>query len=112
MKMHILSGGRLRLRKSIYMPDAERAELIDLPVNCYLLRHPEGNVLFDTGCHPSTTKDAAGRWGSIAKAIVPILMTRSMMMTCLIFMQGLTSMYMVRTCGSFRRLMLRLRWSS
>lgn len=72
MKMHILSGGRLRLRKSIYMPDAERAELIDLPVNCYLLRHPEGNVLFDTGCHPSTTTDAAGRWGSIAKAIVPI----------------------------------------
>jgi hypothetical protein len=72
MKMHILSGGRLRLRKSIYMPDADRAELIDLPVNCYLLRHPEGNVLFDTGCHPSTTTDAAGRWGSIAKAIVPI----------------------------------------
>ena len=72
MKMHILSGGRLRLRKSIYMPNAERAELIDLPVNCYLLRHPEGNVLFDTGCHPSTTMDAAGRWGSIAKAIVPI----------------------------------------
>ena len=45
MKMHILSGGRLRVRKSIYMPDADRAELIDLPVNCYLLRHPEGNVL-------------------------------------------------------------------
>ena len=72
MKMHILSGGRLRLRKNIYLPDAERQELIDLPVNCYLLRHPEGNVLFDTGCHPSTTTDAAGRWGSIAKAIVPV----------------------------------------
>jgi len=31
MKMPILSGGCLRLRKSIYMPDADRAELLDLP---------------------------------------------------------------------------------
>lgn len=72
MKMHILSGGRLRMRKSIYLPDAERSETIDLPVSCVLLRHRQGNVLFDTGCHPSTLSDAAGRWGSLAKAMVPI----------------------------------------
>ena len=31
MKMHILSGGRLRMRKSVYLPDAGKGEMIDLP---------------------------------------------------------------------------------
>lgn len=72
MKMHFLSGGRLRMRKSVYLPDADRSESIDLPVSCVLLRHGHGNVLFDTGCHPSTETDAASRWGDMAKAMVPI----------------------------------------
>lgn len=72
MKMHILNGGRLRMRKSVYLPEAERGETIDLPVSCVLLRHAQGNVLFDTGCHPSTVDDAATRWGAMAKAMTPI----------------------------------------
>ena len=72
MKIHILSGGRLRMRKSVYLPEAERTETIELPVSCTLLRHAQGNVLFDTGCHPSTVDDAAQRWGTMAKAMVPI----------------------------------------
>jgi glyoxylase-like metal-dependent hydrolase (beta-lactamase superfamily II) len=73
MKMHILSGGRLRMRKSIYLPDADRSETIELPVSSILLRDARGNVLFDTGCHPSVVQDAAGRWGGLAKFIVPIM---------------------------------------
>lgn len=72
MRMHLLSGGRIRLRKSIYLPDAEKTDTIDLPVPCVLLRHPQGNVLFDTGCHPDTLTDAAARWGGMAKMMVPI----------------------------------------
>jgi len=72
MKMHVLSGGRLRMKKSVYLPDADRQETIELPVSCFLLRHPQGNVLFDTGCHPSTAVDPEARWGSMAKAMVPI----------------------------------------
>ncbi|WP_454739837.1 N-acyl homoserine lactonase family protein [Cupriavidus necator] len=72
MKMHILSGGRLRMRKNVYLPEAERGDTIDLPVSCVLLRHSQGNVLFDTGCHPSTVEDSAARWGAMAKAMVPI----------------------------------------
>jgi N-acyl homoserine lactone hydrolase len=73
MKMHILSGGRLRMRKSIYLPDADRSETIDLPVSSVLLRDARGNVLFDTGCHPSVVQDAAARWGGLAKFIEPIM---------------------------------------
>jgi N-acyl homoserine lactone hydrolase len=72
VKMHVLSGGRLRMKKSIYLPDADRQETIELPVSCFLLRHPQGNVLFDTGCHPSTAINAEERWGGMAKAMVPI----------------------------------------
>jgi N-acyl homoserine lactone hydrolase len=73
MKMHFLSGGRLRMRKSIFLPDAERADTIELPVGCVLLRHPQGNVLFDTGCHPSAAENPEARWGGLAKLMVPIM---------------------------------------
>ena len=73
MKMHVLSGGRLRMRKSIYFPDVAKDATIEMPVSCILLRHPEGNVLFDTGCHPSAATDAVGRWGPLAKVMTPIM---------------------------------------
>ena len=73
MKMHVLSGGRVRMRKSVYLPAAERSEMIELPVSCFLLRHPQGNVLFDTGCHPSVAEDPAARWGGMAKFMTPIM---------------------------------------
>jgi glyoxylase-like metal-dependent hydrolase (beta-lactamase superfamily II) len=73
MKMHLLPGGRLRMRKNIFLPDADRSETIELPVSCALLRHPQGNVLFDTGCHPSVPDDAPGRWGGLAKLMTPIM---------------------------------------
>jgi len=73
VKMHILSGGRVRMKKYIYVPDAAREEIIDLPVSCFLFRHPQGNVLFDTGCHPSVAENPEKRWGSLARAVVPTM---------------------------------------
>lgn len=73
MKMHVLSGGRLRMKKHVYEPSADRAETIELPVSCVLLRHRQGNVLFDTGCHPSVVEDADARWGGVARAMTPIM---------------------------------------
>jgi len=72
MKMHVLSGGRLRMRRGIYYPGAAREETIEMPVSCTLLKHPQGLVLFDTGCHPSVVTDAEGRWGSLARFMTPI----------------------------------------
>lgn len=73
MKMHLLSGGRVRMRKSVYLPDADRSETLEMPVSCALLRHAQGNVLFDTGCHPSVPDDPEKRWGGLAKLMVPIM---------------------------------------
>jgi len=68
MKMHVLSGGKVRLKKKIYVPDAASDELFELPVMCFLMRHAQGNVLFDTGCHPSLALDPA-RLGPLARSI-------------------------------------------
>ncbi|MHC2463354.1 N-acyl homoserine lactonase family protein [Bradyrhizobium embrapense] len=73
MKLNFLPAGRLRMKKSIYVPGAERSETIDLPVSSALIRHKQGNVLFDTGCHPSVVDDAEGRWGPLAKVMRPMI---------------------------------------
>jgi N-acyl homoserine lactone hydrolase len=73
MKMHLLPCGRVRMRKSIFLPASERSETIELPVSSALLRHGQGNVLFDTGCHPSVPENPEARWGGLAKLMVPIM---------------------------------------
>jgi glyoxylase-like metal-dependent hydrolase (beta-lactamase superfamily II) len=83
MKMHLLSGGRVRTRKSLFFPDAERSETVELPVPCVLLRHPQGNVLFDTGCHPSVADDPEARWGGVAKIMTPIMQPGDNVLTAL-----------------------------
>jgi len=73
MKMHLLSGGRLRMRKSIFVPEADKSETIELSVPCALIRHPRGNVLFDTGCHPTVAEHAEARWAGLARLMTPIM---------------------------------------
>jgi N-acyl homoserine lactone hydrolase len=73
MKMHLLPCGRLRMRKSIFLPAAERSETIELPVSSALLRHGQANVLFDTGCHPAVAEDPEGRWGGLAMLMTPTM---------------------------------------
>ena len=73
MKMHLLSGGRIRMRKTIFLPAADRNETIELPVSSALLRHRQANVLFDTGCHPAVAEDPQARWGALTKFMTPIM---------------------------------------
>src|SRR3954468_20808000 len=37
------------------------------PVSFYVLKHPKGNVIIDTGNNDKTITDAAGWWGPLAK---------------------------------------------
>jgi N-acyl homoserine lactone hydrolase len=72
VKMHMLDAGTIRMRKSIYLL-ADKSELFDVPVSCALVRHEKGNVLFDTGCHPSVAENPQGRWGALAKMMTPVM---------------------------------------
>ena len=73
MKLNFLPAGRVRMRKSIYIPGADRSETIELPVSSALIRHQQGNVLFDTGCHPSVVDKPEERWGGLARVMTPIM---------------------------------------
>lgn len=72
MNLHFLAGGRLRMRRSIYQPDAPKDEILELPVSCALLRHGQGTVLVDTGCNPKAAEDPEGRWGGLARVMNPV----------------------------------------
>ncbi|WP_037082878.1 N-acyl homoserine lactonase family protein [Neorhizobium vignae] len=72
MKMHFLQGGRLRMRRSIYIAGAAKEETIDLPVHATLMRHAQGNVLFDSGCNPEAAIDPQGRWGGLSRVMTPV----------------------------------------
>jgi len=73
MKLQFISAGRLRLKKSIYDRSADRSETFEAPVSSALLRHKQGNVLFDTGCHPSVVEHGEERWGSLMKVMTPVM---------------------------------------
>src|ERR1700692_4351321 len=72
MKLQFLSAGRVRLKKSIYIKTADRSETFEAPVSSALIRHSQGNVLFDTGCHPSVVEHAEERGGPLMKAMTPL----------------------------------------
>jgi N-acyl homoserine lactone hydrolase len=73
MKLQFLSAGRIRLKKSIYIKSADRSETFEAPVSSALIRHPQGNVLFDTGCHPSVVEHGEERWGPLMKVMTPVM---------------------------------------
>jgi N-acyl homoserine lactone hydrolase len=73
MTLHFLSGGRVRMRKATYDPSVPREETFEMPVSCTLIRHGQGNVLFDTGCHPSVADNPEARWGGLARLMTPVM---------------------------------------
>lgn len=72
MRFYALSCGSIRCRKNVFVPDAPRGEIIHCPMPVFVILHPQGNILFDTGPHPSVFPDAYSRWGGLAKAFEPL----------------------------------------
>jgi N-acyl homoserine lactone hydrolase len=60
------------MRASTYFPELPKEQTAEFPCPCFLVRHPQGNVIFDTGCHPSVETDAVARWGELARRYVPV----------------------------------------
>ena len=55
--------GFLELDSKLFFPDQETGSPLVVPVPCYLITHPQGNVLFDTGVHCAVMDDPVGRLG-------------------------------------------------
>ncbi len=64
-RMWALPGAELTVPRSLLMHGGDPS-LVTVPCPSYLIEHPKGLVLFDTGCHPKVVDDAVGYWGEIA----------------------------------------------
>lgn len=65
-RMWALPGAELTAPKSLLMHGGDDT-LINLPCPSFLIEHPKGLVLFDTGCNPKVIDDPVGYWGEVAK---------------------------------------------
>ena len=65
MKLFALSCGHLTGRMRDMMEGGEGDVL--LPISTYLIEHPKGRVMFDSGMHTACQSDPAGRLGATAR---------------------------------------------
>lgn len=63
LRIYALSCGSLEFDRNLFFPASEPGVRIVMPVSSYLIVHPQGKVLFDTGIHCEALTDPAGRLG-------------------------------------------------
>ena len=68
MQLYVFSSGHLHLDKSIIQTGASGK--MEVPVAFFLIKHPKGNVLFDTGNNDRLITDPS-YWGPLTQALDP-----------------------------------------
>jgi glyoxylase-like metal-dependent hydrolase (beta-lactamase superfamily II) len=75
IKLYPIYVGAIALDKSFLTAGRGMGQEVTVPVPCFLIEHPKGYVLFDTGMHKSLIDDPTptGRWGPVAAVFKPIM---------------------------------------
>ena len=71
IKLYAFSSGALTLGKGALVNLAPMEPAIQVPVGFYVIRHPKGTVLFDTGNNDKIITDP-GYWGAAFNTLKPI----------------------------------------
>jgi glyoxylase-like metal-dependent hydrolase (beta-lactamase superfamily II) len=71
MKMYVFSSGALTIGKNI-LQNLGPTDNIQVPVGFFVVMHPKGNVLFDTGNNDKILTDPS-YWGPFFKALNPVV---------------------------------------
>ena len=67
MKMFAFHCGGEKTLRSVFDPfDPDCGSTIHVPYFFYLIQHPDGDVLFDSGAHPGLLDDPRSRLGDAA----------------------------------------------
>ncbi len=64
LHIYALCGGYLELDRASMLADLQPGQPWTVPVSSYLVVHPQGRLLFDTGVHCQTLTDPVGRMGT------------------------------------------------
>jgi N-acyl homoserine lactone hydrolase len=70
MRLYAFSSGALTVPKSFLQAGAPSTQM-QVPVGFFVIRHPKGNVLFDTGNNDRIITDP-GYWGGFVQALNPV----------------------------------------
>jgi len=71
IKMYAFSSGALTIGKGALVNGAPMEPQIQVPVGFYVIKHPKGNVLFDTGNNDKIITDPS-YWGAFFGALKPV----------------------------------------
>lgn len=71
IKLYVFSSGALTIGKGILQNLGPIDPPIQIPVGFYVIQHPKGNVLFDTGNNDRIIKDPT-YWGGAFDALKPV----------------------------------------
>jgi N-acyl homoserine lactone hydrolase len=75
-KLIALTGATISVMEGQMMMGGRPDKVIDIPIPSFLIEHPKGLVLFDTGCNPQVAVDPEGYWGSATKFLKNIRFTK------------------------------------
>src|ERR1700674_83970 len=67
MKLYVFTSGSLGGFPKAALQIGGQGNIDWAPVSFYVIKHPKGNVMFDTGNNDKTTTNADGWWGPLAK---------------------------------------------
>lgn len=62
--------GFLEFDTTLFFPNREKGKKFIIPVPSYLITHPKGNVVFDTGVHCQAIEDPMARLGEVSRMFV------------------------------------------
>ena len=71
MKLYAFSSGALTIGKGVLQNFGPMDPPIQIPVGFFVIKHPKGNVLFDTGNNDKIIKDPS-YWGASFNALKPV----------------------------------------
>jgi glyoxylase-like metal-dependent hydrolase (beta-lactamase superfamily II) len=72
LRVYALSCGSLEFDKSLFFPAEAQGARITTPVSSYLVVHPKGKLVFDTGISCDALTDPAGRLGKRVASLFAI----------------------------------------
>jgi len=73
MKLYCIQSGSVKTDKSFATAGRGMGEEIVVPVSLYLITHPQGNVLFDTGMDINVIEKPEETWGPVSAIFSPIM---------------------------------------
>jgi N-acyl homoserine lactone hydrolase len=67
IRLYCMCGGILTFDQSTFTHMQGMGKRIEVPTPIFLIDHPEGKVLFETGLHPEVSTNPDGHWGQRAR---------------------------------------------